>query len=112
MINTLKELINTFGIPEEISSDGGPELSATSLKQALQDWGIHHRILSVAHTRSNGRAEVAVKSMKRLLMDNTGPHGGLDNTGFLKAMLQYINTSDAVTGILPAIYIFHRPIRD
>ena len=66
----------------------------------------------VAQARSNGRAEVAVKSMKRLLMDNTGPHGGLDNTGFLKAMLQYKNTPDAATGISPARYIFHRPIRD
>ena len=83
LINTLKELINIFGIPEEISSDGGPELSATSLKQALQDWGIHHRISLVAHAKSNGRAEVAVKSMKRLLMDNTGPHGNLDSPGLI-----------------------------
>ena len=45
-------------------------------------------------------------------MDNTGPHGGLDNTGFLKAMLQYKNTPDAATGTSPAMYIFHRPIRD
>ena len=112
VITSLREIINNFGIPEEITSDGGPELSATSLKQALQDWGIHHRISSVAHARSNGRAEVAVKSMKRLLVDNTGPHGGLDSTRFLKAMLQYKNTPDAATGISPAMYVFHRPLKD
>ena len=112
VITSLREIINNFGIPEEITSDGGPELSATSLKQALQDWGIHHRISSVAHAQSNGRAEVAVKSMKRLLVDNTGPHGGLDSTRFLKAMLQYKNTPDAATGISPAMYVFHRPLKD
>ena len=112
LINALKDTVNIFGVPQELSSDGGPEFTAMSTKKVLKDWGTHHRISSVAHARSNGRAEVAVKSMKRLLMDNTGPSGNLNNDEFLRAILQYRNTPDTATGISPAMYIFHRPIRD
>ena len=112
LTNTLKSVINTFGVPEEISSDGGSEFTSSIFKKTLRQWNIHHRISSVAHARSNGRAEVAVKSMKRLLMDNTGPNGSLNTDNFLEAILQYRNTPDTATGISPARYIFHRPIRD
>ena len=112
LTNTLKSVVNTFGVPEELSSDGGPQFVSSIFKKTLRQWGTHHRISSVAHARSNGRAEVAVKSMKRLLMDNTGPNGSLNTDKFLEAILQYRNTPDTATGISPARYIFHRPIRD
>ena len=112
LIHELKEAASTFGIPEELSSDGGPEFTAVATEKLFCQWGAHHRVSSVAHARSNGRAEVGVKSMKRLLMDNTGPNGHLNTDNFLEAILQYRNTPDAATGISPARYIFHRPIRD
>ena len=112
LINTLKDVINTFGVPEELSSDGGPEFSSTVTQRALKQWGTHHRISSVAHARSNGRAEVAVKSMKRLLMDNTGPSGTLNSDEFLAAILQYRNTPDSATGTSPAMFALHRQLRD
>ena len=77
----------------------------------MKQWGTHHGISSVANARSNGRAEVAVKSMKRLLMDDTGVNGHLNTDNFLVAILQYRNTPD-IDGISPAMYTFHRPIRD
>ena len=112
LITALRDAMNTFGFPEELSSDGGPEFRSESLKKALNIWGILQRTSSVAHAQSNGRAEVGVKSMKRLLMDNTGSSGNLNNEDFLRAILQYRNTPLAETGIAPAVYIFHRPIRD
>ena len=112
LTHVLKEVASTFGIPEELSSDGGTEFTSATTKKLLSQWGTHHRISSVAHARSNGRAEVAVKSMKRLLTDNIGPNGHLHTDNFLEAILQYRNTPDAATGISPARYVFHRPIRD
>ena len=70
LIHALKEVASTFGIPEELSSDGGTEFTSAVTKKLLSQWGTYHRISSVAHARSNGRAEVAVKSMKWLFMDN------------------------------------------
>ena len=44
-------------------------------------------------------------------MDNTGANGHLNTDKFLVAILQYRNTP-GIDGISPAMYTFHRPIRD
>ena len=48
LINTLRITFATYGIPDELSSDGGPEFVAHSTRKFLSDWGIHHRLSSVA----------------------------------------------------------------
>ena len=53
-----------------------------------------------------------MKTMKRLLMDNTGTNGALNGDEFMAAILQYRNTPDSATGISPAMYTFHRQLRD
>ena len=89
LIKRLREQFVTFGIPEELSSDGGPELTAGETEEFLRSWGVRHRLSSVANPHSNCRAEIAVKSVKRMLMDNTGPSGSLDTDKFQRALLIY-----------------------
>ena len=73
----------TFGVPIEISGDGGPEFIAGETDAFFKRWGIRHRLPSVSLPSSNGRAELAVKTAKRLLMDNISPNGSLDNDGMV-----------------------------
>ena len=73
LITSLRKTFITFGISEELTSDGGPEFSASQTEKFLKNWGVYHRTSSVAYPHSNCRAEVAVKTVKRLLIDNTGP---------------------------------------
>ena len=70
LIKCLRDLFSRFGVPEEISSDGGPEFSSSSTKEFLKTWDVTHRIASAYYPRSNGRAEVAVEQAKRLLRFN------------------------------------------
>lgn len=112
LIKSLRKYFATFGVPEEVSSDGGPEFSAKDTKAFFSRWGINHRMSSAYNPRSNGRAEVAVKSMKRLLSDNVSDSGDLDTDRFTRAILQFRNTPDPQNGISPAEVIFGRPIRD
>ncbi|XP_020901236.1 uncharacterized protein K02A2.6, partial [Exaiptasia diaphana] len=112
LIRHLRAFFATFGVPEELSSDGGPKLTAGRTEAFLKLWGVRHRISSAYFPQSNGRAEVAVKTAKRLLMSNTGPSGNLDDDRFLRAILQLRNTPDADCNISPAQIIFGRPIRD
>jgi hypothetical protein len=85
---------------------------ADATKVFLSDWNIHHRVSSAYHSQSNGRAEVAVKSAKRLLRKNLGPNGSLDTDKLLRAMLQLRNTPDPDCKVSPAEIIFGRPLRD
>ena len=42
----------TFGVPEEISSDDGPEFIAGNMEKFLLLWGIRHRLSSVGFPQS------------------------------------------------------------
>ena len=112
LIAALRSLFATFGVPVELSSDGGPEFIADKTEQFLARWGVHHRNSSSYFPQSNGRAEVAVKKCKRLLMDNIEANGSLNNDKLLRALLQVRNTPDPDCNISPAEILFGRPIRD
>ena len=75
-------------IADEISSDGGPELSAEETQQLLSNWSVHHRLSSVALAHSNGRAKLEVKTCKRVLMDKTGPNSEINLDKFQRGILQ------------------------
>ena len=112
LITSLRRAFVTYGIPDECSSDGGPEFTASSTSTFLKDWGVHHRLSSVAYPHSNTRAELGVKTAKRLIASNTSPNGDLDTDAFQRAVLQYRNTPDPATKLSPAMSIFGRPIKD
>ena len=112
LVRHLRRFFSTFGVPEELSSDGGPEFTACITQDFLKRWGIRHRISSVAFPQSNGRAEVAVKAAKRLLMSNISQNGELDNDNLLRAVLQLRNTPDPDCHVSPAEIVFGRNIRD
>ena len=112
LIEEIKKHCETFGIPEELSSDGGPQFTSRETAEFMKNYGIQRRISSVQNPHSNCRAEIGVKTMKRLLADNTGPGGSLNTDKVLRALLQYRNTPDPDTGLSPAEIIFGRKIRD
>ena len=112
LINSLRRTFVTYGIPDEMASDGGPEFTSSSTKKFMETWGVHHRLSSVAFPHSNCRAEIGVKTMKRLLTDNIGPNGDLDTDKVQRAILQYRNAPDPATKVSPAMCLFGRPIRD
>ena len=112
LIACLRAFFATFGVPEELSSDRGPEFCAYDTATFLTKWGVHHRKSSAYHPQSNGRAEVAVKSAKRLLRSNIDASGNLNSDKFLRGMLQLRNTPDPDCDVSPAQIVFGRPLKD
>ena len=88
----LRQYFARWGVPESISTDGGTNLTSDEVSRFLESWSVAMRTSSAHFPQSNGRAEAAVKSAKRLLRNNTTSGGSLNNDRFPKALLQYLNT--------------------
>ena len=112
LIKSYRELFASFGVPEELSSDGGAEYISNSFQAFLKTWGIKHRLSSAYHPQSNGRAEVSVKAMKRLLRDNIDSNGKLDTNAVMRGILQMRNTPESDSGLSPAQILLGRTLRD
>ncbi|KAK3729829.1 hypothetical protein RRG08_058148 [Elysia crispata] len=49
LIACLRKFFVTFGVPEELSSDGGPEFIASQTRDFLSKWGVCHRKSAAYH---------------------------------------------------------------
>ena len=90
LVTALREYFCIYGVPDELTSDGGPPYVAQTTKNFLETWGIRQRI-STYNPHANLRAESGVKSMKRLA---------------------YRNTSDRDTQRSPAMILYARQLKD
>merc|ERR1712116_78907 len=98
---TLEGIFETFGIPERICTDGGPQF-----RQDFASWcqtlGMIHELTSPYHPEANGHAEQAVGAMKKLLK-KTGSRRQLG-----EALLEYRNTPRVSDRLSPAQWLFGR----
>ena len=101
-----------YGAPEEFSSDGGPQFTSTPFEVFLKTWGVKHRISSVGYPQSNGPAEAAVKTAKRIIQENTWKDGSINNDNIAKAIMQYRNTPLPNVSLSPAQILFCRELYD
>ena len=112
VVSFLASLCQSYGCPETITTDGASNLTAKVVEDMLKVYGIKHRISSVANPHANSRAELGVKTIKRMLRDCVGKFGKLDGPKFSRALLTLRNTPDRDTRLSPAACLFGRPMRD
>ena len=112
VIMALRQYFTTFGVAEKLCTDGAAVFTSYEMSQFCKVWGVQQRISSAYHAVSNKRAEVGVKSAKRMIRNNTGPNGSLETNEFSKALLAHRNCPDPSTKVSPAQIVFGRSIRD
>ena len=112
LIRFFRTYFTRYGAPMEISIDGGTNLNSEEMRKFFESWGVSTRISSAYFAQSNGRAEAAVKTAKRVLMDNTGPGGTLNTDKVAVALLQYYNTPLRDVNKSPAQLATGRQLRD
>ena len=112
IINVFREFYHRWGAPEEISLDGARNYNSKEITTWFEKWGTTVRLSSAYYPQSNGRAEVGVKSLKRLLEGNVGRRGSINTYKVAKALMQYRNTPLRDVGKSPAQLALGRPIRD
>ena len=82
------------------------------VKVLLERFGVTHQTSSAYNPHGNTRAEVAVKSMKRLMADNLEGGGRLDSDKFVSAILSYRNMPHKTCKMSLAKLVFGRQMND
>ena len=112
IIHSLRSVFTTYGTPAKIFTDGGLQFQSMELRMFLQNWSVTHITSSASYPQANGRAELGVKTAKRLLQENTAPDGSLNCNKASRALLQYRNTPIQHLGLSPAQILYHRNLKD
>ena len=79
LISALRDTFSSTGVPSVLRYDGGPQFASRRTRNFLSRWGVTHVMSSPHYPQSNGHAEAAVKSVKRLI-EKTTERGDLDTT--------------------------------
>lgn len=112
VVEALRQYFSRWGVAKNLTSDGASVFTSNLVRDFLDRWGVEQRVSSAYYPRANKRAEVAVKSAKRLVMENLGSGGSLDTDKFARALLAHRNCPDSETGLSPAQILFGRQLRD
>ena len=107
--SALRRNFADLGVPTRIRTDGGPQFSSPEFAAFAKQWGFADISSTPHYPQSNGHAEAAVKSMKKLLMKST-PSGRLDTDTFKMGLLEWRNTPRP-NGLSPAEILYGYPLR-
>ena len=77
VIQQCKSIFAWYGIPAEMITDNGPQFSAKLFTDFAKSYGFSHKTSSPRFPQSNGEAERAVQTIKRILTKNDNPYIGL-----------------------------------
>jgi 2-hydroxy-3-keto-5-methylthiopentenyl-1-phosphate phosphatase len=66
LIKELTQLFSRFGQPVEVVSDGASQFTCKAFATFVESWNFIHIVSSPTHAQSNGKAEAAVKNVKKL----------------------------------------------
>ncbi|MEM7478413.1 MAG: transposase family protein [Planctomycetota bacterium] len=112
VISSLRSIFCQCSVPNVFCSDGGPQFIAKAFADFLSTWGITHDTSSPYYPQSNGRAEAAIKSIKKLIKRCWHcPPASMNIDEWTKALLQYRNTPPA-SGKSPAQLVYGHPVQD
>lgn len=111
LITTLLKAFCRTGAPDIAWSDQGLQFTAKLIQGFSKEWGFQHNTSSPMHPQSNGKAEAAVKSMKKIIQASW-TRDALDERKLTRALLQYRNTPSQLDQLSPAQKLFGQPIQD
>ena len=109
-ITALRHLFATYGLPEQVVSDNGPQFTSEEFKEFMTGNGIKHIRCAPYHPASNGAAERFVRTFKEAM--KASKHDGLSSQHRLhNFLLTYRITPHATTNVAPCSLFLGRSIR-
>ena len=103
VVKKLKRHFSRYGRPDVVVTDNGPQLVSDEFQKFSTDWEFAHITSSPYHSSSNGKAESAVKIVKKLIRKTQK-----DGTDIHKAILDWRNTPTVGMNSSPAQRLMSR----
>ena len=108
-IRVLREMFATYGLPQQLVSDNGPQFTSTEFADFLKQNGIKHIKSAPYHPSTNGAAERFVRTLKHALKcarTDQDQHQQL-----MSFLLSYRITPHATTNTAPSELFMGRSLR-
>lgn len=110
VITKMREIWSRFGLPKQVVSDNGPPFSSEEFNNFLCNNGIEHIYSAPYHPSSNGAAENAVKTCKRVIKKALAQ--GIDtDLALQRFLLIYRTIEHSTTGESPSKLLQGRTLR-
>ena len=109
-IAVLTNLFASYGLPEQIVSDNGPQFTSAEFSDFMRLNGVKHIRTVPYHPSSNGEAERFVQTFKHALKARKNDKGTLHQK-LTRFLLKYRSTPHSTTGVSPAELFLKRRLR-
>lgn len=107
----LRSFFTNFGIPRTVVSDNGPNLVSKDLQRFFNKNGIKRLTSPPFSPKSNGQAEICVKTVKTKLKAALESSNERISVLLARFLLNYRNSVHSTTGKSPAELVFGRKLR-
>ena len=109
-INALRRMFASYGIPERIVSDNGPQFTSTEFADFLHGNGVKHTRSAPYHPASNGAVERLVQTFKNAMWASRGDARSLQHR-LDSFLFSYRTSPHATTGQAPCSLFLGRSLR-
>eukprot|EP00731_Ephydatia_muelleri_P002073 Em0001g2073a len=99
-IEVLRELFSSYGLPEQVVSDNGPQFVSAEFETFMRNNGIKHIRCAPYHPSSNGLAERFIQTFKKAML--AGDREGCDlKYRLCQFLLKYRSSPHTTTDVAP-----------
>ena len=109
-IHTLRQLFSSYGMPEQVVSDNGPQFIAQEFSDFMRSNGIRHTRCSPYHPASNGAVERFIQTFKQSMKASQNDRRSLSHR-IANFLLSYRVTPHTTTNQSPSSLFLNRTLR-
>ena len=109
-ITELWKLFSSYGLPDQLVSDNGPQFTSDEFSCFMKANGIKHILTSPYHPKSNGEAERFVQTLKNALRRERQESDSI-HTKLSRFLMSYRTTPNTTTGVTPSELFLGRKVK-
>ena len=109
-ITVLRQYFATYGLPEQVVSDNGPQFTSSEFRIFLKSNGVKHIRCVPYHPSSNGVVERFIQTFKKALRAG-GMQAVTVHQRLMNFLLVYRTTPHTTTGMAPCVLFLNRDLR-